>query len=214
MGRRLTTPTRKRPMPPQHLLADPTAPLAFAPAPEVLDWLTETILLDTGVIHNPDHGHLLSADLRVLWASGPSRSKGRAVIGTAEEVLFRCSLWQKARQEEQMRAWFGYVPDWLITLDASYCAQCDDAAFCALVEHELYHIAHEKDLFGAPAFTKDGQPKIKLVGHDVEEFVGVVRRYGAPDGGNLAKLIRAAQQSPEVAPISLIHACGACLRVA
>lgn len=215
MGRRLNQPTRRRPLPPPHLLADSMAPMSFAPAPEVLEWLTQNILLDTGVIHNQDHQHLLSADLRVLWASGPSRSKGRAVIGTAEEVTFRCSLWQKARQEEQMRAWFGYVPDWLITLDASYCVDCTDAAFCALVEHELYHIAQEKDEFGALKFTDDGRPKVKLVGHDVEEFVGVVRRYGVgSESGNLAKLIRAAQQAPEVAPIKLIHACGACLKAA
>jgi hypothetical protein len=202
-------------MPPARLLGDEFAPMSFAPAPEVLEWLTESILTDTGPIHNPDHLHLLSADLRVLWASGPSRSKGRAAIGTAEEVAFRCSLWQKARQELQMREWFGHVPDWLITLDASYCAQCDDAAFCALVEHELYHIAQEKDEFGAPAFTKEGLPKIKLVGHDVEEFVGVVRRYGVgSEGGNLAKLVRAAKSAPEVAPINLVHACGACLKVA
>lgn len=209
--KRAPMPKRRRPLPPERLLADPTAPLAFAPAPEVLAWLQAEILEDTGTIHNPDHKHLLSADLRVLWASAPSRRGGRQVIGTAEEVAFRCSAWQKGRQEQQMREWFGYVPDWLITLDASYCAVCDDAAFCALLEHECYHIAQEKDLFGAPAFTKDGLPKIKLIGHDVEEFVGVVARYGVGDpNGALARLAAATRETPQVSRVSIAGACGTC----
>ncbi len=31
-----------------------------------------------------------------------------------------------------------------------------EAEFCALVEHEPYHLAQELDEFGAPKFTKDG----------------------------------------------------------
>ena len=199
-------------MPPAQLLDDPLAPLVFTPAPEVLAWINAEILSDTGSIHNPDHQHLLSADLRVLWASGPSRRMGRAVIGTAEEVAFRCSLWQKARQEQQFREWFGYVPDYLITLDASYCAECSDIAFCALVEHELSHIGHKTDEFGAPAFTQDGLPKLFIKGHDIEEFVGVIERYGvgSPDG-NLARALRAAAKGPTVAHASIAGACGLCI---
>lgn len=213
MGRSSLKPQRrKRPLPPPHLFADNLAPLTFAPAPEVLDWLTAEILMDTGSIHNPEHQHLLSTDLRVLWASAPSRRGGRQVIGTAEEVAFRCSAWQKGRQEQQMREWFGYVPDWLITLDASYCASCSDPEFCALVEHEMCHIAQARDEFGALAFTKEGQPKIKLVGHDVEEFVSVVARYGVGDpNGALAKLAAAARQEPTVSRVSIAGACGTCL---
>ncbi|MDV6320963.1 putative metallopeptidase, partial [Chromohalobacter sp. HP20-39] len=107
-------------------------------------------------------------------------------------------------QEQQLAEWFGRVPAWLITLDAEYCANCSDAEFCALVEHELYHIGQETDAFGAPAFTKDGLPKLFLRGHDVEEFVGVVRRYGIGDSnGMLAKLVSAANCTPEVARIDV-----------
>lgn len=200
-------------MPPAGLLDDPTAPLAFVPAPEVLDWLAANILEEAGALYNPDHGHLHHADLRILWASGPSRSKGRAVVGFAEEVAFRCSLWQKARQEQQMTQWFGYVPDWLITLDASYAAQCDDVAFCALVEHELYHIGQVQGEFG-PEFKKDGTPKIALVGHDVEEFVGVVKRYGVGmPQGSLSRLVEAGKRAPEVSRAAINGACGTCLRL-
>lgn len=111
-----------------------------------------------------------------------------------------------------MWEWFGHVPDWLITLDASYCRTCGDAEFCALVEHELYHVGHALDEFGNPAFTRDGNPKLALRGHDVEEFVGVVRRYGVGDpGGAIAALARAAAGAPEVARSSIAGACGTCL---
>jgi hypothetical protein len=78
--------------------------------------------------------------------------------------------------EQQMHEWFGRIPKFIITLAADYCEQCNDLEFCALVEHELYHIAQATDDYGAPKFNKEtGMPVLKLRGHDVEEFVGVVR---------------------------------------
>lgn len=103
-----------------------------------------------------------------------SPSRGGRYWGQCEEVTFRCGVWQKGRQEQQMIRWFGYLPRFLITLAADYCSQCSDAEFCALVEHELYHICQEHNQYGEPKFTEEGFPKLKLRGHDVEEFVGVV----------------------------------------
>lgn len=208
--------TRARPMPPAGLGEAETEWKCFAPAPEVEAWIRDQILSEDGAIHNPDHKHLVGADLRVLWAADAFVTKGRMVVGTAEQVAFRCSAWQRERQEQQMREWFGSVPTYLITLAASYANQCSDAEWCALVEHEMYHVAHALDEFGQPAFTKDGEPKISIRGHDVEEFVGVVRRYGVgnPDGA-LAKLARAARNEPEVSRVSVAGACGTChLRLA
>ncbi|MDN8612781.1 putative metallopeptidase [Variovorax ginsengisoli] len=184
----------------------------FKPAPEVLEWIGREILAEDGRIHNPDHAHLIDADLEVLWAPGGFQKQMRTVIGQAEEVTFRAGGWQKMRQEEQFLAWFDRLPTFLITLDAHYAAQCSDVDWCALVEHELYHLAHKKDEFGAPVFTKDGLPKIGIRGHDVEEFVGVVRRYGVGDpNGAIAQLARAAGSRPEVRLADVAGACGTCL---
>jgi len=184
----------------------------FAPAPTVLEWLRAEILSEGGALHNPDHQHLLDADLAVLWAPGPAAKQGRSVIGTAEEVAFRCSAWQRDRQEQQMLEWFGRVPRYLITLAASYCATCSDAEFCALVEHELYHIAHKHNELDVPMFTMDGEPKLFIRGHDVEEFVGVVRRYGVGDpNGAIGRLAAAARGTPEVSRVQVAGACGTCL---
>jgi Putative phage metallopeptidase len=205
-------PLRKRPTPPPGVAALDDAIGRFAPAPEVLEWLRTEILAEDGTIHNPDHQHLLDADLQVLWAPGPFASKGRGVIGTAEEVAFRCNAWQRGRQEQQLVEWFGHVPTYLITLAASYCATCSDVDFCALVEHELYHVGHQLNEFGVPMFTRDGEPKLHIRGHDVEEFVGVARRYGVGDpGGALARLAAAARENPQVSRGQIAGACGTCL---
>lgn len=181
----------------------------FCPAPEAWDWIQSQILAETGSIHNPDHAHLLDADIGVLWASASFTKQGRVVVGQAEQVMFRAGGWQKARQEQQMIEWFGRVPAFVITLAADYCAQCTDAEFCALVEHELYHIAQATDQYGAPKFTQEGLPKLQMRAHDVEEFVGVVRRYGASQ--EVRALVEAASQPPEVAKINIARACGTCL---
>lgn len=184
----------------------------FSPAPELLAWVERTILLEGGPIFNPDHRHLLDADLAFLWAPAAFEKAGRSVLGQAEQVMFRAGGWQKARQEQQMVEWFGRVPAFLITLAADYCATCSDADFCALVEHELYHIGQSMDAGGAPAFDKEGRPKLRIVGHDVEEFVGVVARYGPSE--DVQRMVAAAVATPAVPRLNLARACGCCLKAA
>lgn len=196
-----------RQMPPADLLESPV--LILKPAPELWEWVQREILATTGSIHNEDHAHLLDADIRVMWASSSFEKQGSTVLGQAEQVAFRAGGWQKARMEQQMRDWFGDVPAYIITLAADYCADCSDADFCALVEHELYHIAQATDRYGAPKFTKEGLPKLEMRSHDVEEFVGVVRRYGA--SLDVQALVDAANSPAEVGKLNIARACGTCL---
>jgi hypothetical protein len=201
-----------RPQPPEKLFDNSSLYAQYIPAPEVVEWLRATFLDEGSRVHNADHLHLKEADICVLWTNDPYAKHGRRVAGTAEILVFRCSAWQKGRQEQQMREWFGRMPDFLITLDANYAAQASDAEFCALVEHELYHCGQEHDEFGAPKFTRGGMPKFAMRGHDVEEFVGIVRRYGAGNGaGDTAKLVEAAKKPAEVANIDIARACGTCI---
>ncbi|UUT22144.1 putative metallopeptidase [Pseudomonas sp. T8] len=204
-----------RPMPPESLLelSDLSeVGIRLTPAPEVWDWLHAEILADTGSIHNEDHAHLLDADIRIMWASSSFEKQERRLLGQAEQVAFRAGGWQKARMEQQMRDWFGDVPAFIITLAADYCAQCSDAEFCALIEHELYHLAHAKDKYGQPAFTKEGAPKLEMRGHDVNEFVAIVERYGvgAPDS-DVSRMVEAAKTPAKVGRASIANACGTCL---
>ena len=196
-----------RPAPPEDLLQ--AASISLRPAPEVWEWIVEQILTEGGSLFNEDHVHLRDATLCVAWASQAFHKKGRTVVGQAELVMFRAGGWQKARQEQQMEEWFGLVPNYLITIAADYCAQCSDLEFCALIEHELYHIAQATDKYGQPAFTEEGMPKLKMRGHDVEEFVGVVRRYGA--SADVQALVDAANSPAEVGKLNIARACGTCL---
>ena len=79
----------------------------------------------------------------------------------------------------------------------------------ALAEHEMYHCGQERDEFGAPKFRKSGLPAFAMRGHDVEQFVGVVRRYGAGAAGVMA-MVDAANRPPEIADIRIAQACGTC----
>lgn len=198
-----------RPMPPASLLSEFTPYIALTPAVGLSEWINENILSDEGLLHNPDHGHLIDADVRFMWASTAFTKKGRTVLGQAEEVAMRAGGWQKARMEQQMHEWFGEVPKYIITLAGDYCSECSDLDFCALVEHELYHIAQATDEFGAPKFTQEGEPKLTMRGHDVEEFVGVVRRYGAST--DVQELVNAANKPAEVAHLDVARACGTCM---
>jgi Putative phage metallopeptidase len=120
--------------------------------------------------------------------------------------------WAKARAELQIIGWFGDIPDFILTFDASYAALCSDAQWCALVEHELSHCGVERDMYGAPKFRKStGLPAFTLQGHDVEEFIGVVRRYGAA-AADVQAMIDAAAQGPTIAAADIDFACGNCAR--
>lgn len=204
----------QRPMPPAEALEFAEyGPMI--PDPAVTEWLHREIVAETGALHNPDHAHLQHAHIGVLWAGCGNASKGRMVLGMAEMPRFLCNRWQRARQEQQIDDWFGYMPDFLITLDAHYCADAaDDRMFAALLEHELYHCGQAKDEFGQPKFNQDtGIPTWTIRGHDVEEFVGVVRRYGVGHSeGALAQMVAAGNAPPEVANVDISRACGTCLR--
>jgi hypothetical protein len=200
-------------MPPASLV-EQLLGIRFAPAPELAAWARGTFIAEGGALQNPDHSHLADASLGFLWASAGFMTKGKRVLGMAEDLRLGVQghAWRRARAEQQFSEWFGMTPDFLITVDAFAWAEMEDAAACALLEHELYHVAHRVDEFGAPAYTKDGQPKLALHGHDVEEFVGVVRRYGVGDpDSSLGRMIIAAAHGPRVEPARIAHACGTCL---
>lgn len=199
-----------RPLPSPAFVAEFAPYIRLIPADGLWQWVQEQIIADSGHLHNPDHSHLADADIAFLWAATAFTKKGRTVLGQAEEVMMRAGGWQKARMEQQMYEWFGHKPDFIITLAADYCSQCSDLEFCALVEHELYHIAQATDDFGAPKFNKEtGQPVLTLRGHDVEEFVGVVRRYGASK--EVQEFVDAANAPAEVAHIDIARSCGTCM---
>jgi hypothetical protein len=207
---------RPRPHPPAALLGveGASTKTPIRPADDLVTWVRATFIELDGPLANEDHAHLRFAEIGMLWAAVPNNRHMKAVVGEAEIPTFRCGKWQKARQEQQLIEWFGDLPNFVITIDVEYAARADDAAFCALLEHELYHCAQELDEFGAPKFRKDGTPAFTMKGHDVEEFVGVVARYGAGAAtGKTAELVRAANKGPQIGEARIHGACGTCGRM-
>jgi hypothetical protein len=200
----------KRPFPPEVLFSESRLFSPIMPADGVAEWVNDSLLNEGAPLYNEEHRHLLTADIAYLWAAVENTKHMRRVVGQCEEVMIRAGGWQKARTEQQFYEWFGRVPKFLITLDANYVRECGDLEWCALIEHEIYHVGHRLDEFGQPAFTKDGIPQLGIRGHDVEEFVGIVRRYGI-GAGETAKLAAAAQRPAEIGQVSIAQACGTCM---
>lgn len=183
------------------------------PAPDLEEWIRTTFIAEGAPLENPHHAHLQQASIGCLWATSPNKRHMQRVVGQAEIPAFRGNAWSKSRQEQQIIEWFGAVPDFVLTFDAAHAAEVDDATFCALIEHELCHCAPVLDEFGAPKFGQDGRPKFGIRGHDVEEFVTVVERYGASAAaGRTLDLVAAAQRGPTIAPALIAHTCGTCGR--
>ncbi|PWJ88389.1 hypothetical protein C8D77_111112 [Mesorhizobium loti] len=205
---RAGSPVAMRPRPPEDILEISGEPI-FRPAPEIITWARQCFIDEGASLLNEDHKHLRSATLAALWTNVPNGRAGRSVIGQCERGLPPAGKWLRGRIERQMLDWFGDIPDFLLTFDAGYCDTCSDAEFMALVEHETYHAGQERDAFGAPKFRKSGLPAFAIRGHDVEEFIGVVRRYGA-DAAHVRELVDAANAGPEIANVRISQACGTC----
>lgn len=195
-----------RPVPPQM----PAQRIAFEPDQDGLgEWARKTFINERSPLTNPDHEHLRDASIGWLWANMPSEIRGRRIAGEARIPKDSGARWSQMMGVMQIEDWFGFVPDFLVTIDAQFAAMADDATFCALVEHELYHCAQALDVNGIPRFNQMGQPVFTMRGHDVEQFVGVVERYGAVASG-VAEMVEAAQRGPIVQDGAISAACGTC----
>lgn len=198
-----------RPRPSLDLLDEPTD--RFEPSVELDEWARAVFIDDGAILANEDHRHLRFASIGFLWTNVRNARQQRAIIGQAEIGRPQSTMgkWAKARATIQITQWFGSVPDFIMTLDAYYANSCSDAEFCALVEHELYHMGQAKDVSGQARFTKSGLPVWAMRGHDVEEFIGIVRRYGA-DAAHVRDLVDAANRPPEIATANIARVCGTC----
>lgn len=203
-----------RPRPPAELTGiEGALGPAFKPAPDLLEWVTSTFIAEGSKLENPEHAHLLCANIGMLWTSAGNSRNGKIIVGQAEFKPPGGTMgkWQRARAQAQLAGWFGPTPlDFLVTVSAPYAAICTDAEFCALIEHELCHCGQARDEFGAPKFSRSsGLPIFGMRGHDIEQFTSVVARYGA-DAAGVRALIDAAAQAPVIDAAKLQIACGTC----
>lgn len=203
-----------RPFPPELLIEEYVGIDYFVPSPELDLWARRTFLNELSPLFNEEHIHLTKATIGWLWTNVPNIKGGNIIAATAEMPFFRGSAWQKGRQLMQMDEWFGGTPNFLITVHAPLAQKASDLQFCARIDHELYHCAQKKDENGAPLFnTLTELPIWTIKGHDVEEYTGIMRRYG-PRGcaGDTVAFIEASKYEPEIAEVDILGACGNCGR--
>ncbi len=212
-GQALESAISGRPLPPEGMRGEMARSFpSYAPSPELVEWARQNFILETGPIANPEHWHLEFAKIGFLWTSEANSKARRTVAGTCE-MPFQggAAKWVKGRMLWQLSEWFGEVPDFLITLDSVIAAQATDEQFCALIDHELYHAGQDYDEFGCPQFTEEGLPMFALKGHDVEEHVGVVQRWGmGAASAGVEDLVRVAMRAPTISDVKIALACGSC----
>jgi hypothetical protein len=182
------------------------------PVPELGFFVQKAFLSPESGLYNVEHEHLLSANVGYIFTDIPAVKNGKALMGQAEMPnRLSGSHWAKARAEQQLAEWFGGIPDFLITLFSPYVLTTSIVGQLALLDHELYHCGHLHDGQGIPKFKQDGSPVFTIKGHDVEEFVGVARRWGV-GAGAARELANALLNEPELAAVNVSAICATCVR--
>ncbi|MFA6039877.1 MAG: putative metallopeptidase [Methylophilus sp.] len=192
--------------------------IMIEPAYDLPLFVKKTLLNPDDGVFNNDHYHLddaIDSSIAFLWSASGFEKQMKHVIGQTEQLMFRAGGFQRMRQEQQFNEWFGYIPEFVITLNGAFCREASDNDFMALLDHELMHIGHVTGEFGAPKFSRDtGLPVLGMRDHDVSEFVGVVERYGVPKDSALERMVAAANSKPLIASVDIKSACATCLKKA
>ncbi len=100
------------------------------------------------------HPWLKACKIGFVMFEGEKLSQGRQVVGKVTKVTPKM---QPVMTEEL---------DFIIELSAEYYGRVEEARRRAVIDHELCHIRLSKD------------SGYRTQGHDVEEFVEIVERYG------------------------------------
>lgn len=205
----------ERPLPPREMFRFDGP--AFLPAAGMDTFVRATFFDPESPLFIEEHAILEQATFGYLWAAPEAQDRNRSIIGTAQLVRPPQKKWSTLRSWHQVFAWFGPI-DYLITLSAPYCidSTASDAEVLALIDHELCHCCQaEKD--GVPLFNREtGVPIWGMRGHDVEQFVGVVDRWGAGPSG-VVELVEAATRAPRFGEVDIravLGGCGTCARAA
>ncbi len=181
------------------------------PSPELAAWLKDTFVVEGAALENPDHCHLSKVDLVCMFTNVEYIDGGMPIVGMAEIMNVNGKPWAKAEKTDHLCLMHGNVPQARIWIYAPYWAACSDASACATGEHEMYHYAHKRSREGDLLFDDFDRPVLTKRAHDVEEFVGVMERYGVDAcAGKSREFVEAAKREPLIAADKIAAACCAC----
>lgn len=131
------------------------------------------------LVQLPEFEHLRDGEAVVdfLLRDGEEIKQGRLVLGAVHLPGVQGQL--KPVFDWMLRNLLGRSPDFLVILDRDYWLGADERSREILMYHEMCHMIQKVDADGEPRFDDEGRPVFGLIGHDVEDFIAVVRRYGA-----------------------------------
>jgi hypothetical protein len=186
----------------------------FMGAQELRDWAFQTFIDAEGPLVNLDHSHLVDADICFVWSSQCFAKGGngeKVTVGTAQLANPTGKDGSKERTEWMWRLWNGgELPDFVITICAPFVREAEAASICALIEHELYHLDvklnPETD---EPMLDADDRPVWCIRQHDVEQFIGVVERYG-PTSPEEVRFAQALADARFRVDAEIVKACCGC----
>lgn len=119
------------------------------------------------------------AKIAYLMRAVPVRRQGISVLGTLALPVWQGGSGMGALAQCAVVRWLGFLPDYLMILDAGWWAEATPHQREALVHHELMHGQQKRDRDGELVFDEQGDPVWVLKGHHIEEWCETVRRYGA-----------------------------------
>jgi hypothetical protein len=127
----------------------------------------------------PEHAHLKDHEQRflILMRAEQDYAAGVFNLGRVHKPEVQGKL--RPLFEQLLVQCYGFMPDWIITIDRQWWREATPVQREALVFHELCHVKQAIDRFGELRFnTQTGEPIFELRAHDLEEFRSVVERYG------------------------------------
>jgi len=109
------------------------------------------------------HRHLTNVEIKYVFTDTIQRRAGKETWGTARKVSNLAAFLAGQDEMEETASFF------VISITAPIWSFLTPEKRRALVDHELCHCWIDLD---------SEEPKLVLVGHDLEEFVGVIQRHG------------------------------------
>ena len=129
----------------------------------------------------PELEHIKSARIAWLFTLDELKLGGgqkAAIISTPTVQGNLRKLFEWFLDEMTAELFDGDAADFLVRVSVGAWESIDAIRRERLVFHELCHLVHAEDRYGAPLFDDEGRPALKLVPHDTEVFHEEIRRYG------------------------------------
>jgi hypothetical protein len=113
------------------------------------------------------HSHLVEFRIGLMWKRGWKPDKdGKLILGMARKA---------SESDRQIHGYHGMI---YLNEEFYHEPQTTHDQKIAVLDHELCHFAPEKDKNGDTRKDEDGEPCIRVVRHDLEEFECIVNRRG------------------------------------